>query len=78
MPADGQAVAAHIAHHTAALLHRIPEPPLVRTGVLLVAADQQGRAHRVHHSRHLLPHGRQGLHVDLVLEVGGRHVDLAD
>ena len=69
VPADGQAVTAHVAQHAAALTGRIPEPGVVRPGMLFAGSHEQRRPHRRHHGRHLRPRRLQRLHVQLVLEV---------
>jgi hypothetical protein len=76
VPGDRDAVAAHVAEDAAALLGGIPEPALVRPGVLFGAAGEGERAHGALLRGELLHLRLDALHVDLVFEVAGLEAGL--
>ncbi len=74
-PAHGDAMAAHIAQHAAALAGGVPEPGFVRAAVLFGRAGQRQRPHGPLLRGKLGKLGADGLHEDLVLEIGGFQAD---
>ena len=71
-------MAAHVAHHAAALPHGVPKPGVVRTGMFFARADQEGGPHRLHDGPHLRADRLERLHVKLVFKIDVRQAGLFD